>query len=85
VKIIIGITDQTQAERFLLWIQNRGDILLGDMYEAKFCIEHPDEIPPQSVYIVDATEMSDDVSKRQSNRTDSGIRGTGGYSKPGPY
>lgn len=35
MKIVINISDEAQAERFLLWAKNRGDILMGDNCDFK--------------------------------------------------
>ena len=75
MQILINISDQKQAERFLTWIQNRGDITLGDEIEIREYTSHEQWLRSY-VYIGDATEVS------HSNQPQpwSVLR-----NKPGPY
>jgi len=89
MRIIINISDQKQAEAFLIWVQNRGDILLGNMSDAEdFLNTGPDSghFEPANVYIVDAVEMSELRDDKSGNHSgNSKIGRAVSYSKPGPY
>jgi hypothetical protein len=86
VRIIINIDKQEQAEKFLGWVQNRGDFLLGNMSDVIYWSEHPDEPAIPEIYINDAAEMSELRNDKSGNHSrDSTIGSSVGYSKLGPY
>ena len=78
MKILVNITNQEEAEKFLTWVQYRGDILLGDMHEVKSFLRD-DGFEPAYVYVTDATEIGSGWLYKDP--APSKIKN----SKPGPY
>lgn len=74
MQILIEISDKEQAEAFLIWVQNRGDILLGDYCSillgdtdevAKFLVDG--ESKSRYVFIGDASEVSNSVEENRNS------------------
>ena len=82
MRILITINDEKQAEKFLIWVLNRGDILLGDLHE--IVMDMQDGSAKPYVYIADAAEVSKNDENRDSS-SNSGTTNQISYSKPSPY
>jgi cob(I)alamin adenosyltransferase len=60
MKILINISEQPQAESFLKWVENRGDILLGSLFDVE-SYSKEDTSQPAYVNINSAQEVTGNV------------------------